>query len=49
MTPLANAVLGLVFLTAGLVATVLMFYLRGHKTGVVGKQPDNEIDPQSRE
>ena len=29
MTPLTNAVLGVVFLVAGVVATVLMYYLRG--------------------
>ncbi|MBN2291268.1 MAG: Rieske 2Fe-2S domain-containing protein [Pirellulales bacterium] len=41
MTPLTNAVLGLLFLSVGLVATVLMFYLRGHKTGKKSKR-DNE-------
>ena len=48
MTPFVNAVLGLVFLMAGIVATVLMFYLRGHKTGAADKQPDGKIDPQER-
>jgi hypothetical protein len=29
MNPLTNAVLGVVFLVAGVAATVLMYYLRG--------------------
>jgi hypothetical protein len=31
MNPLVNAVLGVVFLVAGLAATVLMFYVRGYR------------------
>ena len=30
MNPLTNAVLGVVFLVAGVAATVLMYYLRGY-------------------
>jgi hypothetical protein len=31
MSPLMNAILGVVFVLAGVVATVLMYYLRGRR------------------
>jgi hypothetical protein len=31
MSPLMNAVLGVVFVLAGVVATILMYYLRGRR------------------
>ena len=31
MSPLMNAILGVVFVVAGVVATVLMYYLRGRR------------------
>jgi hypothetical protein len=31
MSPLMNAILGVVFVVAGIVATVLMYYLRGRR------------------
>ena len=43
MNPLANALLGVLFLVVGTVATVLMYYLRGHST----KQPTGPHRPDT--